>query len=69
MEVPRERPGLLTEVVELHLDDLGYAVGEVSRMLHLNLAEFVRLHLQGLSKLLVLPAPAGEAAPTRGNRP
>lgn len=62
VEVPRERPGLLTEVVELHLDDLGYGVEDVSRLLHLNVAEFVRLYLQGSSKLRALPAQAAGAA-------
>jgi Zn-dependent peptidase ImmA (M78 family)/DNA-binding XRE family transcriptional regulator len=55
VDVPRERPTLLTEVVELHLDDLGYDVEDVSRMLHLNVAEFVRLYLQGSSKLRAVP--------------
>ena len=62
VEVPRERPGLLTEVVELHLDDLGYGVEDVSRLLHLNVAEFVRLYLQGSSKLRALPAQESGAA-------
>jgi len=56
VEVPRERPGLLMEVVELHLDELGYGVEDVSRLLHLNVGEFVRLYLQGSSKLRALPS-------------
>lgn len=72
VEVPRERPNLLTEVVELHLDDLGYGVEEVSSMLHLNVAEFVYLYLQGSSKLRALPAMASGATPMgpgQRNRP
>lgn len=67
VEVPRERPGLLTEVVELHLDDLGYGVEDVSCLLHLTVAEFVRLYLQGSSKLRAIPAEnAGAASAARG---
>lgn len=62
VEVPRERPSLLTEIVELHLDDLGYGVEEVSRMLHLHVGEFVRLYLQGSSKLRALPTTTGDSA-------
>ena len=72
VEVPRERPSLLTEVVELHLDDLDYDVEDVSRLLHLNVAEFVRLYLQGSSKLRALP-PGDNASvvgvPTARGRP
>lgn len=66
VEVPRERPSLLTEVVELHLDDLDYGVEEVSRMLHLNVGEFVHLYLPESSKLRAIPAAAGGTVPAAG---
>ena len=72
VEVSREKPGLITEVVELHLDDLGYGVEEVSSMLHLNVAEFVQLYLQGSSKPRGLPAITGgtnSAGPEQRKRP
>lgn len=68
IEVQRERPGLLTEIVELHLDDLGYGVEEVSRLLHLNIVEFVRLYLQGSSKLRALPTQQSYLAGTSNTR-
>ena len=62
IEVPRERPTLLTEIVEMHLDDLGYAIEDVSRLLHLNVAEFVTLFLGESSKIRALPT-SGDASP------
>ena len=68
IDVPCERPTLLTEIVEMHLDDLGYAIEDVSRLLHLNVAEFVTLFLGGSSRIRALPSrtDGSAVAPARG---
>jgi Zn-dependent peptidase ImmA (M78 family)/transcriptional regulator with XRE-family HTH domain len=40
LDIPREMPSLLSEVVREHIHQLGYNHGDLARMLHMELAEF-----------------------------
>lgn len=51
VEIKAEQPKLITEIVEVHLDDLGYSVEELSKALHIEVAEFAGDYLRGVSRV------------------
>ncbi|HLK69434.1 MAG TPA: XRE family transcriptional regulator [Bryobacteraceae bacterium] len=40
LDIAREHPTLLLEIIKAHLNDLGYSYGDLAKMLHMELAEF-----------------------------
>ncbi len=45
IEIPREQPSLLREIVAMHVEDLGYSADDLSRTLHVPVDAFVRTYL------------------------
>jgi Zn-dependent peptidase ImmA (M78 family)/transcriptional regulator with XRE-family HTH domain len=56
VEIPREQPGLLSELVRVHLEELDYSNEQLSAALHLNTNEFLsEYNRNGPSLKLVRP--------------
>lgn len=53
-EPPKEHPNLLRQMISFHMKKLGYTLGEMARLLHLQVAEF-----QEMYRAEVLGVPAG----------
>lgn len=51
---PHETPGLLTEVINAYLIDLGYTKEELATVLYLSVPEFERLYLNSKVKMKVI---------------
>lgn len=44
LDIPREQPSLLTEIIRAHVRDLGYGYTEIAQMVNMEPAEFRQLH-------------------------
>ena len=48
LDFPKEQPTLLTEIIQAHLDELGYGYPEVAEMTGMSVSEFKAYHRMGL---------------------
>ncbi len=44
LDVPKERPNIINELIELHTNDLGYSQNELCKLLNLYMDEFLELY-------------------------
>ena len=51
LDIPEENPSLLSELIELHLKELGYTIEQLSQRLALFVDEFVLLYMPPQSRL------------------
>ena len=54
LDIPKESPGLLKEMIDAHLNVLGYSVPELAAVLHLHVHEFKREYFTTATKLRVV---------------
>jgi hypothetical protein len=54
VELVREQPTLLREIVRAHIRELGYTTSDLSRMLHMNVDEFKNWYLPEDSGLMLV---------------
>lgn len=52
--IPSDKPGILNEIINAYLSDLGYTKEELASVLHLNIKEFERIYLDSKVKLKVV---------------
>jgi Zn-dependent peptidase ImmA (M78 family)/DNA-binding XRE family transcriptional regulator len=52
--VPKESPGLITEMVEAYLSDLGYSKEELASVLHIGVPELETMYLNAKGKLKII---------------
>lgn len=46
LDLPRESPGLLNEIIQAYTDDMGYSVSELARMLSLTEKEIIQIYFE-----------------------
>lgn len=54
VSIPMEKPGLITEIINAYVADLGYSKVELASILQLNMSELERLYFGANGKLKVL---------------
>jgi Zn-dependent peptidase ImmA (M78 family) len=54
VSIPKESPGLIAEMVEAFLNDLGYSKEELASILHISVAELETMYLNGKGKLKII---------------
>lgn len=54
VNVPSEKPGIITEIVKAYIDDLGYSKEELAMVLQINMSELERIYFGSSGKLKVL---------------
>lgn len=51
VNIPSETPGIINEIINAYLSDLGYSKEELASILHITVAEFERVYLHSKVKL------------------
>ncbi|MFZ2784470.1 MAG: XRE family transcriptional regulator [Sediminibacterium sp.] len=54
VSIPMEKPGLITEIVNAYVSDLGYSKEELASVLQMNVSELERIYFASKGKLKVL---------------
>lgn len=54
VSIPTEKPGLITEIVNAYVSDLGYSKEELASVLQMNVSELERIYFASKGKLKVL---------------
>ena len=54
VSIPNEKPGLITEIVNAYVSDLGYSKEELASVLQMNVSELERIYFASKGKLKVL---------------
>lgn len=54
VSIPMEKPGLITEIVNAYVSDLGYSKQELASVLQMNVSELERIYFASKGKLKVL---------------
>ena len=54
VSIPSESPGIITEIVDAYLSDLGYSKEEFAALLHINVPELETMYLKTKGKLKIV---------------
>jgi Zn-dependent peptidase ImmA (M78 family)/DNA-binding XRE family transcriptional regulator len=54
VSIPKESPGLIIEMVQAYLSDLGYSKEELATLLHISVAELDSMYLNAKGKLKII---------------
>lgn len=49
--IPNERPGIITEMINAYLSDLGYSKEQLAAILNLTVADFEKIYLNTKIKM------------------
>jgi hypothetical protein len=52
--IPIEKPGLISEIVNAYINDLGYSKDELASVLQVNVSELDRIYFGSIGKLKLL---------------